>query len=778
MKKLTASFLLVFLATSLFAGHIQHTYNSGSPKVKDVGSFQVLSFVNMYLTGQTGEPALPYQAVKLLLPPGEEAVAVNYKFENEEILDGTFSIYPQQPSQPYSVGSDGVFHQDMVVYSSANAYPAKAWGEYSTQFLNGHSFLLASFTPLKYTPATGQVSFFHKVTVSIETRSTDRSTAAFNNLNTSSKTNDRVKSLAQNADMISAYPDKSTRDGEYQILIITPQQFENSFQALKDLYFIRGFKTEIATTESIAPIIPGQDLQEQIRNYIIMEYQNHGIQHVLLGGDVEHIPYRGFYCLVHSSSDYEDYNIPSDLYYSALDGNWNTDGDNQWAEIGEDDLLPDVSVARLPFSNESQLQKILHKTTLYQDNPVEGELRKIISAGEELWTDPLTYGEDYLELLFGYHNDNGYETDGIPEDYNFNKLYDSQTYWDAYTLMNAINQGTSFIHHSGHANQTYVMRMNISDINNQNFSQTNGIIHNYPLVYTHGCLCGAFDENDCIGEAMLLIDNFAVGGALNSRYGWFNEGQTEGPSAHLHREFVDALYHDKECRLGAAHMDSRIATAPWVNAPGQWEENALRWCFYCCNILGDPMLGVWTDEPMSIVTEYPEYIQPGTTVVPVTVTSNGQPVEGLMCVIISDGNMMGCCPTDASGQALVEVPGGLTDGTTAELFVSGNNCLPHQYTISATVGVSEISKEINNLQVIPNPFSDQVKLIFNLDKNLQVNLRFYQISGKEIDKISIKGREGLNELMISTSNWPDGIIQATIMAESGILHHQLVHTRK
>ena len=94
-----------------------------------------------------------------------------------------------------------------------------------------------------------------------------------------------------------------------------------------------------------------------------------------------------------------------------------------------------------------------------------------------------------------------------------------------------------------------------------------GSTHNYPIVYTHGCLCGAFDENDCIGEAMVLIDNFAVAGAFNSRYGWFNEGQTEGPSAHLHREFVDALYHDKECRIGTAHMISKIETSVWVECP-------------------------------------------------------------------------------------------------------------------------------------------------------------------------------------------------------------------
>lgn len=778
MKKLTITCLLMALAMSLAAGIVEHTYYFNAPSVRQMGTFQAVTFDNTFLTGKTGEPVLPYQAVRLLLPPGEEAISVNYRFEDEIALDGTFMIYPQQPSQPISVGSDDIFHKNNEIYESRNIYPSEGWGEFSTHFMNGRSFLLASFTPLNYTPAAGRVSFFQKITVIIETRVTDRASKALENLNTSAKIESRVSNMAQNPSMIPAYPSGSARDGEYQVLIITPQIFENSYQQLIDLYFVRGFKTEVATTEFIAANSTGQDLQEKMRNYITGEYQDHGIEHVLLGGDAEIVPYRGFYCFVQSSSAYEDSNIPADLYYSALDGNWNTDGDGYWAEIGEDDLLPDVSVARFPVSTLSQLQKLLHKTSLYQDSPVLGELRNVLIAGENLWSDPLTYGEDYLELLIGYHADNGYITDGIPDDYNFTKLYDSEADWSGYDLMNEINQGTSFVHHSGHANETYVMRLNISDINNSNFAQANGINHNYTLVYTHGCLDGAFDVSDCIGEAMVCIDNFCVGGGFNSRYGWFNEGQTEGPSAHLHREFVDALYHEKECRIGAAHMISKIETSVWVNAPGQWEEGALRWCFYDCNIFGDPMLGVWTDEPISIETTYPEEIVPGTTSVPVTVTSNGQPVEGLNCVILADGAILGCCPTDTSGQAVIMVPDGFAGITSAELVVSGYNCLPQQYQISITVGLPETGHEPSALKVLPNPFSDKARIIFDLRETGQVTAGFFDLSGKLVEEIVFNGDAGSNDFMISTAEWPEGMIQARIISGSQVIRSRLVHIRK
>jgi len=118
-------------------------------------------------------------------------------------------------------------------------------------------------------------------------------------------------------------------------------------------------------------------------------------------------------------------------------------------------------------------------------------------------------------------------------------------------------------------------------------------------MYTHGCDCGAFDANDCIAERMVLIQNFLAGGVFNSRYGWFDQGTTEGPSAHLNREFVSALYNDTLANqiheLGSAHLMSKVKTAPWVTVPNEFEPGAQRWCHYDCNVLGDPVLWVFTE---------------------------------------------------------------------------------------------------------------------------------------------------------------------------------------
>ena len=288
------------------------------------------------------------------------------------------------------------------------------------------------------------------------------------------------------------------------------------------------------------------------------------------------------------------------MYYSALDGNWNDDGDANWGERNEDDLLPDIALARFPFSNSSELVTMINKSISYQNHPVTGELVKPLLAGEHLYSNPDTWGRDYLNLLIGARSDNGYTTIGIPETNPIDSIYAYNENWNGYDLMNAINEGLQFVHHVGHASPSSVAHLYTSDVTNANFSGANGIDHNFTLFHTHGCDCGAFDYNDCILEKMVLIDNFAVAVVGNSRYGWFNEGQTEGPAAHLHREMMDAMYHEKMNHLGQAFTECKIQTAPWVTAPGQWEEGALRWNFYDINILGDPALSIWTAEPISI----------------------------------------------------------------------------------------------------------------------------------------------------------------------------------
>ncbi|MBN2571205.1 MAG: T9SS type A sorting domain-containing protein [Ignavibacteriales bacterium] len=764
MEKLRSILVVVICTYIITNGQvIEKTYYFDNYTITKTANQEKINFNNTLLTGKLGEPVLPYHTVSLLLPPGEIAESIEIIGEDEVSIQGNFKILPQQFVRPISEKTSGEFVKNELIYSMADSYPSSQTGELLTQYMNGYSIVLSTFTPLKYFPASGKVSFFKKITIRIHSRKDSEASDNLAKLNSNDEVLKRIKKFVQNPDLINLYPKKNLNNNSYQLLIISPSQFEDGFLDLINLYRVRGIKAKIISTDSIYALSTGQDSQEKIRNYIIQEYQNNNIEYVLLGGDIEHIPYRGFYCKVQSSAVYEDDNIPADLYYSALDGTWNNNGNSLWGEIGEDDLLPEISVARISVSNLSELSNIINKIKSYQDTPVLNELDKPLLAGEHLWSSPLTWGGDYLDLLIGFQDDSGYTTIGIPIEDNIEKLYDRDLgYWSGSTLISKINEGKSFIYHAGHSNYDYAMRLDNSDITNENFSQANGVIHNYTSVNTTGCNCGGFDQSDCIAERMVNISNFAVSFIGNSRYGWFNEGQTEGPSTHLQREFVDALYNDRQHRIGTAHLISKIESAPWVTAPGQWEEGALRWCFYCNNVLGDPAMGIWTNEPINIQASYQSSIQPGTSSVDVSVTSDGFPVEGLTCVILKDSILYGVNNTDTLGNCNIILDPPITEIGNAELIISGYNCLP----VSFPLTITSIEDDRNNVVLYqtklynnyPNPFNPSTIISYSLPEKSFVKIKILDMLGREIiNLVNEEKPAGVHQVEFKGYNLASGV---------------------
>ena len=602
-----------FLSLSLFAGTLVKTYHFGKALIKSNGNYQTISFDNTLLSGNGGEPMMPWAAVSLIMPPGESAKAIRMQGSGFVELDGKFLIQPQQDISPISKGDNGRFLKNESVYSSASAYPLVNTGKIMTSFMNGYAFALCTFTPMIYYPSLQKAGYYSEVTITITTEKSPKAVEALKNLVPSGKVLNRVRQFAQNPGSMDLYPKVKTAATDYQMLIITGQSFVSGFSALTHMYDSLGISSQISAVEDIYANISGNDNPEKVRNYILQEYQQNHIEYVILGGDISVVPYRGFYCSAFSGGQYYiDPDIPADIYFSGMDGNYDANNNGIYAELADDpDLLPEVSVGRMPFENATEQSNIIHKTIWYRTKQIPGEQTKPLLAAEFMDQATMTFGQDYLELLVNDHTDNGYYTHGIPSaTNNIDRLYDTVVNplgpiiysWDPSELYARINLGPSFIHHAGHANADYVMKLSKQDITNSHFYAIDGVTHDYTLLYTHGCDCGAFDNNDCIAERMVLIQNFLAGGIFNSRYGWFDQGTTEGPSAHLNREFVSALYNDTLAdqihEMGSAHLMSKVKSAPWVTLPDslQFEPGAQRWCHYDCNLLGDPSLWVFTKD--------------------------------------------------------------------------------------------------------------------------------------------------------------------------------------
>ena len=733
MKKIIGIIFITILYINLNAREIEHTYQFSQPKIKNLDSWKIVEFDEMRQSGKLGEPLLPYRSVALLLPIGEEAVDIKIEFSEIEYLSEDIQLYPAQEASPISLGKSGEFRINQEVYRLDTEYPIDKYTGITTAFKNGHPIAMTTFTPAIYNPVNHKFGYYKTAKVILITKKTEKAEKAKKLLREDEATIKSIKQLIDNPEEMNSF--KSSRDPLYDVMIITDAIYENSFGDLIEHYLKRGLRADIFTTEQINENYDGIDLQEKMRNAVIDEYINSEISFLLLAGDAAEVPARGFYCYVVSGAGVESYDIPSDIYFSALDGTWNDDNDYMWGEPEEDDLLPEIAVGRIPFSSEEELQIAIHKTISYQENPVLGELETPLMIGERLWDDPLTWGADYLDLLIGWHDDNGYETEGIPTENQITTLYDRELgTWDAMQLIDEINSGHSYLHHSGHSNSTYNMRLYDTYITNDYFPLVNGEDHNYTLIYSHGCIAGAFDIEDCIAERMLNIDNFMVVGTFNSRYGWFNEGQTEGPSEHLHREYLNAIYGNDICEVGSAHTESKIASAPWVTMEEQHEFGALRWCMYTSNLIGDPALRFWKGEPIEVDFVFDEEIDSEDSFLDYTVTSNQEPIAGACITIIDDGEFIAKGYTNENGTCSINIAGLLENSNGLDIYLSGNDFITQHYvtTISNTDSSDNLSLQTNLKNAFPNPFNPETTISFSLADNNDVQLEIYNSKGRKV----------------------------------------------
>ena len=190
-------FTLLFLSGILaFAGVVEKTYYFSSAEIsnaKTAEGYDIVSLNGAMNTAPAGEPALPYNAVSLLLPPGEKAESLELVLSGRKVLDGKFNIYPQQHSRPYSEGPSDDFVQKSDIYNSDSVYPALKHTHLSTHYLYGHSFALSTFTPVEYVPAAGEVALYEKVTVKINTVPDTKSSETLKNL----KLSDEIAELDQ-----------------------------------------------------------------------------------------------------------------------------------------------------------------------------------------------------------------------------------------------------------------------------------------------------------------------------------------------------------------------------------------------------------------------------------------------------------------------------------------------------------------------------------------------------------------------------------------------------
>ena len=482
-------------------------------------------------------------------------------------------------------------------------------------------------------------------------------------------------------------------------LIITNDAMAEEFQRLADYRTKQGIPAVVATREYIAANFRnGADIQETIRMFIRDAYQKWGVEYVLLGGDSDVLPARyitnTFYPTVGSTD------IPTDLYFACLDGNWNLDGDDLYGEpmVGEDvvddaDFAEEVYLGRAPVSTADVAAVFVDKVIAYE-GAASGDdwTNRVMFAAEVLFPDDYEPGDQIaldgaqfahatvrdmiqpcttMEYLRMYETDVNYErdlpltVDAVIDTFNSGH----------YGLVNQIGHG-------------YYFNMSVGDgnfVTSQADALTNG--DKLFVIYSLNCASAAFDFS-CLMERFIQNPNGGAVAAIGAARAAFPVTANA-----YQQEFFDQLFCGGENRLGRLIALSRL---PFL---GSTAHNYLdRWTFENYTLLGDPALAMWTSQPAALTLGGDSSLTLGEQAVTVSVSKGGTPVSDALVCLSKDGEDLVYDYTDASGNVsldfLVESTGDVT------VTVSGNNLELTERTLPVVSGSTYLALE--SLQLFDN----------------------------------------------------------------------------
>jgi subtilisin family serine protease len=556
---------------------------------------------NAPLAGNEGEPVLPVIPAQFVVPAGKSIASINIQRNRKKVLPGRHFIEFGKAPIPLTRNAKArKSFPDASIYSNDAAFPSQNGVLVSVQYKKGVKIAFVNLNPVQYYPKSGKIEVFSDLMLQvnlIDEKKGDRN----HRLPTKKSQLDPLKLGIENPEALNTYENSSrfqlqnkkggicSSDQQYSYVFITSQSIRdaNTDVTVRDLIEHRisqGYTANIVTIEEIYSNYSGIDEAEQLRNFIIDAYSTWNTEYVVLGGDVNIIPYRNLY---------NDQYIPSDMYFQCLDGSYNYDGDLYWGEPNDGpdgtdvDLMAEVSIGRISAETPQEMANFIYKTLVYEKATVAPWLSRSCILGEELGPQfgpgEFAYAFPYMEEIRLGSKASGYSTVGFIDCPTFTSdtLYDNFTFfWSPDSLLKLINSNNySIFNHLGHANETYAMKLE--------FEQADALTNSNPVfVYSQGCYPGHFPV-DCMAERLTTSSRngmFSV--VFNTVYGYgsYNESREnlDGPSQRFNRQFWDAFFSEKILKLGDINSDSHEDNIWCINY------DLIRYCMYETVLFGDP----------------------------------------------------------------------------------------------------------------------------------------------------------------------------------------------
>lgn len=570
-----------------------------------------------------GVPNIPSKKITIALPPGAIVESVDFHGVRREI--GTCDIAPAQPILPLmdehaAIKSIQELYKGKknTYYTSDKLYPETYGVLLSKGGIRKYTIIDIACYHFAYRALSRKLFYAPNINVEIHYRvpvAGSKREQFWQGLIDDVTFDEIAQELLYNWEdaRVWYHTDSPKRANCYYFIV--PSFLSVSIDTLVKYRQNQGYQVQVVTIEYIESNVPGDDIQQKIRNFLRGELS--GIEYVLLVGLAADTPWRQMVPFNNDpDSPWDDLNIspiPSDLYYAELTDpdslSWNSDRDSYYGEVydeygqpnGEDnpDYHADIHVGRIPFSSQSVVKEICEKTIAFDCNTdLSYKTASLLAGGiyyfanENNGGNPRNDGADYMEQLL---------SDSVLQRSNAVYLYEKAGLracpypcTDSLTRGNMISywQSKGIMYECHHGNFNIYARKiwawddgdSIPENNEMQWPTCLYITDVYQLDNDHpataflrSCLCGK-PEVTSLAAQLLHYGSSAI--ISSSRIAWMTYADPGGMPYH----FFDRLMKDNSLSNGIIGKAYDIARNDFMDATGFWLPA------YHYNLFGDPAL--------------------------------------------------------------------------------------------------------------------------------------------------------------------------------------------
>lgn len=370
--------------------------------------------------------------------------------------------------------------------------------------------------------------------------------------------------LPMTAALLFALSGRVCAASDWEYLLVSSQTLLPSFQPIVSLRSSQGLNVHTMVLENTLPAYPGRDEAEKLRNLIKDGWKNHGTRYVLLGGSGNHVPVRRVNVEFLDGNYHVSAEVPCDLYFSALEGDWDGNANGLFGEMGDSaDMTPQVAVGRIPSDSPSEVTKYVSRLVSWEQGAT-GPFSSLL-AGEPLWEG---YGDTWLDTIRPFFAGGQMST-----------LDSRRQSWDEHDLaLTMKNANPLFLIHAGHGDEGYTMGLTPGNMS--------GLSDCAPfLLYDMAELAGDWTTTGNVGKALVTgPDSVALAALMNSTDSSLLLPGMKSPASTWCRAFWQSMFWEGNSRIGDALNHARLELACRLDDP------YLRWSGLGLNLLGCPAI--------------------------------------------------------------------------------------------------------------------------------------------------------------------------------------------